>query len=81
MSVARSTLGYASRLSRRDAPVLTRMRELSAQYPRYGYRFVRIFLERDGFMMSFGRAHRLCASFAQIDDREPSMSKSDSPIC
>ena len=72
MSVARSTLGYASRLSRRDAPVLTRMRELSAQYPRYGYRFVRIFLERDGFLMSFGRAHRLWrAAGLQVPRKRP----------
>src|SRR6478752_6369152 len=38
---------------------LTRMKELSAQYPRYGYRRIRIFLNRDGHRMSPGRAHRL----------------------
>jgi putative transposase len=43
----------------KDAPVLTRMLELSAQYPRYGYRRIAIFLGRDGHKMSFGRAHRL----------------------
>jgi putative transposase len=59
MSVARSTLRYVSRLQTRDAPVQTRMREIAAQYPRYGYRFVRIFLEREGFAMSPQRAHRL----------------------
>ena len=37
----------------------TRMKELSAQYPRYGYRRIRIFLGRDGHRMSFGRAYRL----------------------
>jgi len=35
------------------------MRELSAQYPRYGYRRIRIFLGRDGYRMSPGRAYRL----------------------
>jgi len=35
------------------------MAELSAQYPRYGYRRIAIFLDRDGHKMSFGRAHRL----------------------
>jgi putative transposase len=35
------------------------MKELSAQYPRYGYRRIRIFLNRDGHRMSPGRAHRL----------------------
>ena len=38
---------------------LKRVVELSAQYPRYGYRRIAIFLDRDGFKMSFGRAHRL----------------------
>jgi putative transposase len=35
------------------------MAELSAEYPRYGYRRISIFLGRDGHVMSFGRAHRL----------------------
>jgi len=35
------------------------MAELSACYPRYGYRRISIFLARDGHGMSFGRAHRL----------------------
>ena len=39
--------------------MLARMAELSAQYPRYGYRRIAIFLARDGYRMSFGRAHRL----------------------
>jgi putative transposase len=46
-------------MAEKDAPVLTRMSELAAQYPRYGYRRVRIFLGRDGHKMSFGRAYRL----------------------
>jgi len=39
--------------------VIERMRGLSAQYPRYGYRRIRIFLGRDGHVMSPGRAWRL----------------------
>ncbi len=35
------------------------MKALSAQYPRYGYRRIRIFLGRDGYRMSVGRAYRL----------------------
>jgi putative transposase len=38
LSVARSTLGYVSRLIARDAPVLPAVRTLVGQYPRYGYR-------------------------------------------
>ena len=59
MRVSRSALQYRSRMAEKDAPVRARMAELSAQYPRYGYRRVRIFLGRDGHQMSFGRAHRL----------------------
>ena len=51
-SVARSALEYRSRKAAKDAPVVTRMKELSAQYPRYGYRRIRIFLNRDGHRMS-----------------------------
>ena len=54
-SVARSALEYRSRKAAKDAPVVTRMKELSAQYPRYGYRRIRIFLNRDGHRMSPGR--------------------------
>ena len=35
------------------------MRELAAQYPRYGYRRIQVFLERRGHPMSADRAHRL----------------------
>jgi len=50
--VARSALGYRSIKATKDAPVLVRMAALSAQYPRYGYRRIRVFLGRDGFVMS-----------------------------
>ena len=59
IKVGRTALRYRSRRVAKDAPVLARMAELSAQYPRYGYRRVRIFLGREGHRMSFGRAHRL----------------------
>lgn len=59
MSVARSTLRYESRLAKRDAPVVAVMRELSDQYPRYGYRRIQVFLARRGHVMSADRTHRL----------------------
>ncbi len=59
LSVARSTVGYESRLTVRDAPAVAAMRELAAQYPRYGYRRIQVFLERQGHIMSVDRAHRL----------------------
>ena len=58
-SVARSTLGYQARLQQRDAPALAVMRELAGQYPRYGYRKIRIFLARRGHPMSAERTYRL----------------------
>jgi putative transposase len=57
--VARSALSYRSHKAAKDAAVVERMKELSRQYPRCGYRRIRIFLGRDGHRMSPGRAHRL----------------------
>jgi putative transposase len=59
LSVARSTLGYESLLVKRDAPVITAMRELAGQYPRFGYRRIHVFLGRRGMEMSPDRAHRI----------------------
>jgi len=71
-SVARSALRYQSRMARKDAAVIERMRELSAQYPRYGYRRIRIFLGRDGHRMSVGRAYRLWrAARLQVPRKRP----------
>jgi putative transposase len=52
-------LAYSLRLPARDTPVTESMRRLSALYPRYGYRRIRIFLTREGRAMSAGRAERL----------------------
>ena len=72
LSVARSTLGYQSRLAVKDGPALTTMRELAGQYPRYGYRRIRIFLQRAGHAMSADRAHRLWRQAAlQVPRRRP----------
>ena len=59
VKVGRSALGYHSRKAAKDGPAIARMQELSAQYPRFGYRRIRIFLGRDGHRMSPGRAYRL----------------------
>lgn len=59
LSVARSTLGYCSRMTSRDAPIIAEMRNLAGQYPRYGYRRIQVFLDRAGFHMSADRVHRL----------------------
>ena len=59
LSVARSTLRYTSRLLARDAAVVAPLRTLAAQYPRYGYRTIRIFLERQGHVLGTDRMYRL----------------------
>jgi putative transposase len=59
LGVARSALGYELRMPAKDAPVIEAMRALSSQYPRYGYRRMRIFLRRAGHELSWERTHRL----------------------
>jgi putative transposase len=72
LSVSRSALGYTSQLAVRDAPAVAIMRELAAQYPRFGYRRVRIFLARRGHVMSVERAHRLWRQAGlQVPRRRP----------
>ena len=72
LQVARSTIGYQSRLAARDAPVLAAMRELAAQYPRFGYRRIQVFLARRGFAMSADRAFRLWKQAGlQVPRRRP----------
>jgi putative transposase len=59
LGIARSTLSYELTLPEKDAPVIAAMRTLSAQYPRYGYRRIRIFLRRQGHELGVYRTHRL----------------------
>lgn len=59
IGVARSTMGYEAKMPAKDGQVITVMRDLSSQYPRYGYRRIHIFLGRRGHEMSPDRAYRL----------------------
>jgi len=59
IGMARSTLSYELQQPVKDAPVIATMKRLSVQYPRYGYRRIRIFLRREGLAMSASRAERL----------------------
>ena len=59
LELARSGLDYCSVRAQRDRPVIEAMKRLAAQYPRYGYRRIRVFLRREGHRMSRHRAHRL----------------------
>ena len=72
LQVARSTIRYESALAKRDAPVVAAMRELSAQYPRFGYRRIQVFLARRGHVMSADRAYRIWKSAGlQVPRRRP----------
>lgn len=72
LSVARSAVGYVSRLQTRDAPAVQIMRDLAGQYPRYGYRKIRIFLARQGHVMSAERTYRLWRQAGlQVPKRRP----------
>jgi len=72
LEMARSGLSYELRLPAKDAPVLAAMTTLSAQYPRYGYRRIRIFLQRQGHQLGWHRTHRLWrAAGLQLPRRRP----------
>ena len=72
IGVARSALDYRSVRKERDRPVIEAMKRLARQYPRYGYRRIRIFLKREGHAMSWERAHRLWKAAAlQLPQRRP----------
>jgi len=72
LGVSRSLLGYRPVRAERDAPAVDAMKRLAHQYPRYGYRRIRIFLKREGHEMSWQRAHRLWkAAGLQLPQRRP----------
>jgi putative transposase len=59
MGTARSCLSYESTKATKDAAVVARMKVRASQFPRFGYRRIQVYLDRDGFPMSAGRMHRL----------------------
>ena len=58
-STSRSTLQYTSRLEARDGPLLVAMKQLSDQFPRFGYRRILVFMEQLGHAMGADKALRL----------------------
>jgi putative transposase len=65
-------VGYESVLAKRDAPVIDAMRELSARYPRFGYRRIQVFLARQGLVMSADRTYRIWKKAGlQVPRRRP----------
>jgi putative transposase len=56
---ARSMIRYRHRRQRDDAALRTRLRELAAQRPRFGYRRLQVLLRREGIVVNHKRVERL----------------------
>jgi putative transposase len=56
---ARSSQRLVSRKAERDRELLERMRQLAAENPTYGYRFIWAMLKRGGVRVNVKRVHRL----------------------
>ena len=59
MGQARATQRWVSRRAEGDHALLERMRELAAENPAYGYRFIWALLRREGRRVNVKRVHRL----------------------
>lgn len=59
MGQARATQRWVSRKAEGDHALLERMRELAAENPAYGYRFIWALLRREGERVNIKRVHRL----------------------
>lgn len=59
LGVPRSTLGYEAKMPQKDAPVIERLRHYAALYPRFGYRRIHVYLEREGIQLGWDRMLRL----------------------
>ena len=72
LSVARSSLGYQSRLVAKEAPIVAAMRTFASQHPRAGYRTMMIFLAREQHVLRPDRAYRLWRQAGlQVPRRRP----------
>lgn len=59
MLMAHSGLYYERKMPLKDAPVIAAMKDLSAQFPRFGARRIHVFLDRQGLTMSKDRCARI----------------------
>jgi putative transposase len=59
LSISRSSLTYISRMPFKDEVVIRAMQKLSGQYPRFGYRRIKILLSREGLSMRMERCARI----------------------
>ena len=59
VGVGRSTVRYRRRSRGEDSPLRTRLRDLAAQRPRFGYRRLQVLLRREGIVVNHKRVERL----------------------
>ena len=59
LSTSRSSLHYESLVEARDKPLMAAMTDLAETYPRFGYRRINVFMERQGHFMGVDKAYRL----------------------
>jgi hypothetical protein len=63
---------------KRDAPVVAVMRELSDQYPRYGYRRIQVFLARRGRDERGSHASAVAAAWPASTEKEAAAARGSS---
>jgi putative transposase len=56
---SRSTLRYRPADRQHEAPLVKAIKRLALEHPRWGYRFIHILLEREGWQVNLKRVHRL----------------------
>lgn len=61
IGTSRSNLKYQAKMPAKKAPIIAAMKRLSALYPRFGSRRIRIFLQREGIQLGKERCAKLWA--------------------
>lgn len=61
IGTSRSNLKYQAKMPAKKAPIIEAMKRLSALYPRFGSRRIRIFLQREGIQLGKERCAKLWA--------------------
>lgn len=59
LDISRSSLYYIYKSPQKEEAIIDAMRSLANQYPRYGYRRIHIFLQREGINLGIERCGRL----------------------
>lgn len=72
LDISRHSLYYAHKMPVKNGPVVEEMKELSAQYPRFGSRRIAVFLRRAGIAIGKERCARLWAKAGlQVPRKRP----------